>query len=816
MNYDQKLNPQQLEAVQHLNGPLLILAGAGSGKTRVITHRIAYMIEEYNVSPYNILAITFTNKAAKEMRERVDALVDYGAENIWVSTFHSTCVRMLRRFSEAIGYDRNFTIYDTDDQKALMRNIIKKFNIDPKKFREKFFLSHISNAKNDLITPDLYRPVGKTDPETELISKVYHEYQAQLQANNAMDFDDLLLNTVELFRRSKEALTYYRNRFRYILVDEYQDTNNAQFEFIRLLAHYETDEGDVECNLCVVGDDDQSIYGFRGANIQNILNFESNYPNAKVIKLEQNYRSTETILEAANAVIKNNRHTKTKRLWTKAGSGTPISYTVFPDEYAEARSVADEIKEQVDSGQACYNDFAILYRTNAQSRVFEAELSKRRIPNKVVGTINFYQRKEVKDVLAYLKTIDNGQDSVAVRRVLNYPKRGIGDTTIANLQAFADTNDCSFYDALTYADNIPTVKRAASKIKSFVDVITDFRMRLAGKTGSLKSLVNDLIVELDFESELRLEDPETLDDRLGNLSELINNISYYEENAEEEPTLSGFLSDVALVSDLDNVETSPDYVVMMTVHSAKGLEFEQVFLVGMEENLFPSGMSTADENEQAVEEERRLCYVAITRAKQKLFISRANRRMQHGELQCNRESRFLKELKTEARHLLTEKKLSDSGFFPERASRFDRDDTYAAGRYSSGEKNRYTSENRYTGRREERIDSYMTRGTGAQDSYRSVGGFTLDEFLTKAAASKQEPKPYDNPYRVKTVPLARTSSGSDSSVLGYTVGDRVQHVKFGDGTVTAIAKGAKDFEVTVDFPSGTKKMLASFAKLVKI
>lgn len=801
MNWEQKMNPMQTEAMKHQFGPLLILAGAGSGKTRVITNRIAYLIEEYNVSPYNILAITFTNKAAKEMRERVNALVEYGAENVWVSTFHSTCVRMLRRFGNTLGYSDNFSIYDTDDQKSLIRSICKKFNIDSKKYREKFFLNHISKAKNELIGPDCYRPIGSTNNETDMISKVYHEYQAQLQANNAMDFDDLLMNCVEMFRRSEDALNYYRNRFRYIMVDEYQDTNVAQFEFVRLLAHYVNDEGAVECNLCVVGDDDQSIYGFRGADISNILNFEKYYPNAKVIKLEQNYRSTETILDAANTIIKNNFHTVDKRLWTNLGKGDPIQYTVYPSDMEEAAGIVDIIREQVDNGKATYSDFAILYRTNAQSRAFETQLNKHRIPNKVVGNINFYQRKEVKDILGYLKTIDNGLDALAVRRVLNVPKRGIGDTTMERVQAFADNNDCSFYDALTYADHIPSLTRAAAKIHSFVAIIESYRKRFAtaGPSVSLKDIVEELLNEIDYYNELHDEDPDSYDDRLGNISELFNAMAYYEETCDGEPSLSGYLAEIALVSDLDAVEEHPEYVVLMTIHSAKGLEFEQVFLAGMEENLFPSSMSIesderdANNYDKGVEEERRLCYVGITRAMRRLYMSRASRRYVHGEEQCNGESRFMKELKKNGRHLLIEKNAANDYFGDSFRDSFRRSSGYS--------------------RHEREESNYSPSFRRAESSDFGNGGFSLEDLLN---SKKPATKPYDNPYRAKTVPVAKSIGSGSASSLGYQVGDRVSHSKFGIGTVTNIIKGGKDFEVTVDFPSGTKKMLATFAKLQKV
>ena len=841
MDYTSSLNPEQRMAVEHLYGPLLILAGAGSGKTRVITHRIAYLINHYDVSPYHILAITFTNKAAKEMRDRVNDIVEYGAEDIWVSTFHSACVRMLRRFCDAIGYEKNFSVYDTDDQKSLMKTILKALNIDPKKYRESFFLNRISTAKNELIDPDHYSEQYGRDSESALVVSVYREYQKRLLEQNAMDFDDLLFNTVELFRTSETALTYYRNRFRFIMVDEYQDTNTAQFELIRLLAHYVNDEGKVECNLCVVGDDDQSIYGFRGANIRNILSFENQYPDAVVIKLEQNYRSTETILDAANEVIKNNYHTNTKTLWTKLGKGTPIIYTVYPDAMAEASGVAEEIRQQIDAGEATYKDFAVLYRINAQSRAFEIQLAQHRIPCRVVGGVNFYQRREIKDILAYLRTIDNGRDAVAVRRILNVPKRGIGDTTMNAIQSFTDVNDCSFYDALTYADHIPTIKPAAAKkIAPFVELIESYRRRASEKNCSLKNLVTDLLADIDYEAELKREEEETFDDRKGNIDEFINSVAQYEITSEEPPTLGGFLSEVALVTDLDSVEEDPDYVVLMTIHSAKGLEFDQVFLAGMEENLFPSSLSIDEPDGSGIEEERRLCYVGITRARKRLFLSRARERMLRGEYAINKESRFIEELKRQARHLITERNAGGAGSFFSNSSQKNYGYGSGSGRSSGslsdfvgGNSGSYGSPKGSYGRSEGygsssgygRSEGYgSSKGYGRSESYGSSKGYGSSSsydsydipFGGSPKSSSQSSKSYVNPYLTPSVPAARNFGSGDASSLGYQVGDQVKHARFGIGTVKEIVKGGKDFEVKVEFPSGVKKMLASFAKLERV
>ena len=603
------LNEQQKEAVFHTEGPLLILAGAGSGKTRVLTHRIAYLIEERGVNPWNILAITFTNKAAGEMRERVDRLVGFGAESIWVSTFHSTCVRILRRYIDRIGFDTNFTIYDSDDQKSLMRDVCRVLDVDTKKYKERMFLSAISAAKDEMITPDEYELNAAGDFGKQKIAQVYREYERQLHANNALDFDDLLLKTVQLFQTQPDVLESYQERFRYIMVDEYQDTNTVQFKFVSLLAaKYQ--------NLCVVGDDDQSIYKFRGANIRNILNFEQEFQNARVIKLEQNYRSTQNILNAANAVIQNNRGRKDKTLWTDNGDGEKVHLRQFDTAYDEAEFVADDIRKNIENG-GTYQDYAILYRTNAQSRMFEEKFVACNIPYKIVGGVNFYARREIKDLLCYLKTIDNGRDDLAVRRIINVPKRGIGLTTITRIQESAAAREIGFYEALLGLDLIPGVARAASKLDSFVALIEYFKRR--SDEVSITDLMNEIIEKTGYIENLEAEDKEDAQARIENIEELVSKIAAYEEQCAAEqvkPSLSQFLEEVALVADIDSLEENPDYVVLMTLHSAKGLEFPHVYLVGMEDGLFPSYMTITSDNDEDLEEERRLCYVGITRAEQ--------------------------------------------------------------------------------------------------------------------------------------------------------------------------------------------------------
>lgn len=630
------LNQQQKEAVFHTEGPLLILAGAGSGKTRVLTHRIAYLIEERNVNPWNILAITFTNKAAGEMRERVDNIVGFGSESIWVSTFHSMCVRILRRHIDQLGYDTNFTIYDTDDQKTLIKDVCKKLQIDTKIHKERAILGAISSAKNELVSPQEYELNVAGDFAKKKISQAYTEYEKQMRANNALDFDDLLVKAVELFKHNQEILEYYQDRFHYIMVDEYQDTNTVQFQLIRILASkYQ--------NLCVVGDDDQSIYKFRGANILNILNFEQVFDSARVIKLEQNYRSTSTILDAANAVIKHNKGRKDKSLWTENGEGCKIKFSQFETGYDEADYVARDIKKKVESGERKYNDHAILYRTNAQSRLFEEKLVTLNIPYKIVGGVNFYARREIKDLLAYLKTIDNGKDDLAVRRIINVPTRGIGLTSINRVQESATNRGVDFYEALLTADMIPGIGRGLVKLESFVAIIEHLK-GLVDKI-TIAELMKQVIELTGYVERLEADNDEESKARIENIEEFMSKIVSYEESCEDErPTLSGFLEEVALVADIDSLDESIDYVVLMTLHGAKGLEFPRVYLAGLEDGMFPSYMCITSDDPTEVEEERRLCYVGITRAREELITTCARRRMIHGETQYNKISRFMKEI----------------------------------------------------------------------------------------------------------------------------------------------------------------------------
>ena len=761
------LNEPQRQAVMATDGPLLILAGAGSGKTRVLTHRTAYLIEECGVNPYNIMAITFTNKAAGEMRERIDQMVGYGSESIWVCTFHSTCVRILRRYIDRLGFGTNFTIYDSDDQKTLMKDICKRLEIDTKMYKEKMFLSAISSAKDELIDPIEFETRAAGDYVKRKQAQVYREYQQALKQNNALDFDDLIMKTVELFKDCPDVLQSYQNRFRYIMVDEYQDTNTAQFELIRLLAlKYQ--------NLCVVGDDDQSIYKFRGANIYNILNFEHHFPDATVIKLEQNYRSTQNILDAANAVIANNQGRKEKRLWTDNGAGDKITFEQLDTAAEEADFVARDIARRVRKGEYQYKDCAILYRTNAQSRLFEERFITANIPYKIFGGVNFYARKEVKDLLAYLKTIDNGQDDLAVRRIINIPKRGIGAASINKVALYAQEQEISFYDALCVAEQVPGLGKAAAKIRPFVLFIQS--MKAKAKLLSVADLLQEVIETTGYVRELEAEGTDEAEARIENIDELISKAVDYAEG-EEAPTLNGFLENVALVADIDSFDENSDYVVLMTLHSAKGLEFPNVYLAGLEDGLFPSYMSITSDNSQAeIEEERRLAYVGITRAKKNLTISSARVRMVRGQTQYGKVSRFVREIPPEL--------LSGKIYEPKT-----KEEPIEQSAFQKARKAFRT------------VPSYGGSGYGKE----------VGEGYGSTFRSSKATKP------VYTKVENQRDFGSAGGALSYQVGDRVRHIKFGDGKVMAIVSGGRDYEVTVDFDkAGTKKMFASFAKLKKV
>ncbi len=746
--YD-RLNEQQKKGVFTTEGPVLLLAGAGSGKTGVITHRIAHLIDDCDVNSYNILAITFTNKAAREMRERVDDLVGCGADAAWIMTFHAACVRILRRFIDRLGYGTNFTIYDTDDQKSLMKEVCKSMDVDTKVYKEKMLLSRISAAKDELVTPDEMYTRANNDYTQMRIAEVYRVYEDRLKKNNAVDFDDIINLTVELFEKNDDVLDYYQERFKYIMVDEYQDTNTAQFKLVSLLARKYH-------NLCVVGDDDQSIYKFRGANIRNILNFKEYFPEAEIIKLEQNYRSKSNILDAANAVIKNNSGRMDKSLWTEQDAGDKIAFNVYETGYAEAEGIAFGIEKNINDGYA-YNDCAILYRTNAQSRAIEEKLLGHNIPYRIYGGINFYSRKEIKDILAYLKTIDNGMDEIAVRRILNVPKRGIGATSVGKIQAYADEQNIGFYEALKQAEDIPGLGRSASKITPFTDLIRLFRAEL--HELSIVRLINDIIEKTGYMDYLAENDsPEEVEERRANIDELISKAATYEDG-EETPTLSGFLEEVALVADIDNMDDNNNVVSLMTLHSAKGLEFPIVYLAGMEDGLFPSYMCIDSDDPSELEEERRLCYVGITRAKQKLIMSAAKVRMVRGETHMNKVSRFISEIPAEL----------------------------------------------------------MVNSTqGPAHKILTSDGTDKDHFhLPPRKAGESRFQSFQHDVLKEDIFDKKPSAGNVG--LGYGIGDKVRHIKFGTGTVKEIKNGGRDYEVTVDFENGgTKKMFASFAKLQKI
>ena len=768
-----ELNDIQQQACEYVDGPLLILAGAGSGKTRVITHRVAYLMNHEGVNPLNILAITFTNKAAKEMRERVDVIAPDGADRVWVSTFHSLCVRILRRYADKIGYGKNFDIYDSDDQKSTVKSILKDFQIDPKRYPEKMFLSEISKAKEKYQSPDEFAKKSVADYAATKVAEIYTEYQGRLRKNNAMDFDDLIYKTVELFEHNPDVLDTYQNRFRYIMVDEYQDTNHIQFLLVKMLARKYR-------NLCVVGDDDQSIYKFRGANITNILNFEKEYSDAKVIKLEQNYRSCGNILAAANAVIQHNEGRKDKALWTDKEAGEKISFEQCDTEYAEGDLVVSRIKTLVRQG-VDYRDIAILYRTNAQSRVLGEKMVYANIPYRVYGGTNFYARKEIKDVLAYLKVINNATDNLYFRRVVNVPKRGIGEASLSKVESFADAYGLSMMDAAARADEIPGMAaKTSGKIKKFAELIQSFRDML--QDGESLDLVYDKILEdTGYESELIAERTEESMTRLENIDELRNKVVEFAET-NEDAGLSEFLEEIALVSDLDSMSEDDSQVKLMTLHSAKGLEFPYVFICGMEDRVFPSGMALNSDDPDALEEERRLCYVGITRAMKKLYLSAARERMMHGNRTCSDVSRFIREIppllfehEADMRNMAKRREYESIG-------RYNRDGSYADN-YDGGTKLRSTSSGREYGQKNP-YSSYSRQKTYVQPT-------------SKPSFGKQ---------------FVVNSSGKPD----YEVGDRVRHIKFGVGTVEGLEKGEKDYEVTVNFDRcGIRKMYASFAKLKK-
>lgn len=721
------LNEQQQAAVKTTEGPLLIMAGAGSGKTRVLTHRIAYLLAEKQVAPWNILAITFTNKAAREMKERVQALLGGAAEEIWISTFHSMCVRILRRDIDRIGIDRNFSILDTTDQLSVLKNILKEKNIDPKKFDPRSILGTISSAKNELLSPEKFAKKAGNYYE-KIVSDVYEEYQKRLLRNHALDFDDLIMTTIQLFERVPEVLEHYQYKFQYIHIDEYQDTNRAQYMLVKMLASRFQ-------NICVVGDADQSIYRWRGADIQNILSFEKDYPNAKVILLEQNYRSTKRILQAANEVIENNVNRKPKKLWTENPEGQKIVYYEAMNEADEAQFVAGKIKEYVESGKRRYSDFAILYRTNAQSRVMEEVLLKSNIPYQIVGGLKFYDRKEIKDILAYLRVIANPNDDISLLRIINVPKRGIGASSLDKIVNYASENELSVFEALGELEHIGLSARIAASLLEFRRLLEQWGQ--LQEYVSVTELVEEVLDKSGYREMLKAENTLEAQSRLENIDEFLSVTKHF-ENVSEDKSLIAFLIDLALISDIDQLNDANgedgDAVVLMTLHSAKGLEFPVVFLIGMEEGIFPHSRSLEDEDE--MEEERRLAYVGITRAEEELFLTSAQMRTLFGYTNMNAVSRFVREIP------------------------------------------------------EELVERVSKRTAWAS-----------------AAAGKQA--------TVRKIAVASSTGGEE---IPWKVGDKVEHKKWGIGTVVSVRGEGEDKELDIAFPSpiGIKRLLAKFAPITKV
>ncbi len=792
-NLEAMMNERQAEAVRQTEGPLLVLAGAGSGKTRVLTHRVAYLIENRGVAPWHILAITFTNKAAQEMRERVNRLIGARASEIWVSTFHSMCVRILRRNIEALGYTRDFSIYDTEDQKTVMKQIFKDLNIDSKLLRERAVLSVISTAKNSGTDAASFQREAGGSLQERRIADCYLEYEKRLRQNNALDFDDLLLRTLELLRKQEEVRAYYQERFRYILVDEYQDTNDVQFELVHILAERYR-------NICVVGDDDQSIYSFRGANLENILSFEKSYPGAKVVKLEQNYRSTEKILDTANAVISHNSGRKDKRMWTDRKGGAAVLFQEYETANEEAAAVVREVR---DCGRA-YSEQAVLYRTNAQSRLLEEQCVKWNVPYRIIGGVNFYQRREIKDVLAYMKLVSNDADDVAFERIINVPKRSVGASSLAKLRSHAAQRQSmsqpfSLFSAAETAEQSGLSGRALKSVQHFTAQIHEWRekLRAAGylqedaapgmeESFSIRELIESIRDDTGYGMELRAEGVVEAETRLMNIEEVISKAADYQSSAEQ-PKLSEFLEEVSLVSDLDRAEEGTDCLTLMTLHGAKGLEFPKVYLVGLSDGLFP-GFSSINEPEE-LEEERRLCYVGITRAEEELVMSSARSRMMNGEYQRLLPSRFVEEMPDS----VVRKKLL---YVPK-----PRDDYDGFSAYSGTP---FEEEN------DSRTNSYGFSGMGSL-GYRDSGRQGGPHNVQSRAGGRKRSGPGIPSLMRKGMDRPKLEH------LDYGVGDRVSHVKFGTGTVTEITQDKRDFMVTVDFDgAGRKKMFASFARLMKL
>ena len=753
------MNDRQAEAVQTTEGPLLIMAGAGSGKTRVLTHRIAYLIDEKMVNPWNILAITFTNKAAREMKERAAAL-NPATQDCLIATFHSMCVRILRREADHIGYNRNFTIVDPGEQRTLMKRILKNLNLDPKKWNERAILGTISNAKNDLIDEVAYANLAG-DIYTEIVAKCYTAYQKELRQSEAMDFDDLIMLTLRLFDQNPDVLTYYQQRYQYIHVDEYQDTNHAQYQLVKLLASRFK-------NICVVGDADQSIYGWRGADMQNILDFEKDYPEAKVVLLEENYRSTKTILQAANEVIRNNRNRRPKNLWTQNEDGEEIVYYRANDEQDEALFVARTIDQLSREGYS-HNDFAVLYRTNAQSRTVEEALLKANIPYTMVGGTKFYSRKEIRDVISYLNLIANPSDNISYERVVNEPKRGVGPGTVEKIRDFASSQEISLLDASANIMLSPVKGKAAQAVYEFANLILDLRDRL--DDYSVTELVELVLKKTDYSAALAAQATLESQARIENIEEFLSVTRNFDENPDNPADetgldkLSRFLNDLALIADTDDGDMESSEVTLMTLHAAKGLEFPVVFLVGMEENVFP--LSRASEDEDELEEERRLAYVGITRAEKILYLTNANSRLLYGRTNYNQPTRFLREISSDLLNYQGLARPANSSFKV----------------------------------------SYTNSDTGKFGQ-----GMSLAQAL-------QERKRQAAPSSISTnsLPFGKSGQSQPSKPeVAWAIGDIAHHKKWGDGTVLAVSGSGNSQELKINFPEvGLKKVLASIAPIEK-
>ena len=780
MDFTKGLNDRQKEAVLHTEGPLLVLAGAGSGKTRVLTHRIAHLVENKGIKPWSILAITFTNKAAQEMKERIGSLIPQDAvDEMWVSTFHSMCVRILRRYGDRLGYSRYFTIYDTADQKALIKESLKAVDLSEKNFPVGTVMGAISSKKNQLETPDLVMVNAGADYREKQIAKVYEYYQKKLKENNAMDFDDLLVNTYLLFRDHIDVLDYYQNKFQYILVDEYQDTNGAQYKLVEMLAQKHQ-------NLCVVGDDDQSIYGWRGADISNILGFEKDFKNATVIKLEQNYRSTKNILDAANSVVAHNKSRKVKSLWTESGAGEDISIVPTVNEYKEAETIANCIVSDIENGKRDYKEFAILYRTNAQSRVLEEKLITAAIPYRLLGGVRFYERKEIKDLISYLKIICNPKDDIALKRIINVPKRGIGAASITAISDYAERNNMDFIEAAGLSKEMGILGAGPSqKVLGFTALVED--LQEIAKENDVQALLEEILERTDYRNYIRVSESDTADERLANIDQLIAKTIEYMENAEN-PDLGEFLEEVALVADVDNYDENSNSVVLMTLHSAKGLEFPVVFMPGVEEGLFPSYMSLT-EGEDKLEEERRLCYVGITRAREKLYILYADQRTMFGRTQYSSPSRFISELP----NAVTNMKRLDQ-------SRTERT-PFVGG---ADMKKSFTP---------------GSMGTSKSTQKRSFEIGPLPETSKRSFATRVPEKPGLPSFRKvgAAMGIGKKIENIPGGMQSFMAGEKVSHIKFGIGTIKEVKNEGSDCFVTITFESGeTKQLSAKFAKLKKL